>query len=27
MGISFGVGQLLVALTLEQGYEESVEER
>ncbi len=27
MGIPFGVGQLLVALTLEQGYEESVEER
>ncbi|HWM69708.1 MAG TPA: hypothetical protein VNO35_24230 [Steroidobacteraceae bacterium] len=27
MGIPFGVGQLLVALTLEHGYEESVEER
>jgi hypothetical protein len=27
MGIPFGVGQLLVALTLEHGYEDSVEER
>jgi hypothetical protein len=27
MGISFGVGQLLVALTLEYGYGDSVEER
>jgi hypothetical protein len=27
MGIPFGVGQLLVAFTLEQGYEESLEER
>ena len=27
MGIPFGVGQLLVALTLERGYEKSVEER
>jgi hypothetical protein len=27
MGIPFGVGQLLVALTLENGYEASVEER